>query len=163
MLICIYFYFFIHNNNGDIMKEKNELLMHIYETCDMGVKSTTKLIDLLRDKDNKIKKLLEDELKEYEKYLVKSEKFLKKNKVEPEGIGMMAEMMSKMDMKMKVKNDNSDSNIAGILTEGFTMGIINMNKKIEAYRDDCDNSIIDLALDIVKFQEKEIKNLKSYL
>lgn len=137
--------------------------MHIYETCDMGVKSTTKLIDLLRDKDNKIKKLLEDELKEYEKYLVKSEKLLKKNKVEPEGAGMMAEMMAKMSMKMDVKKDNSDSNIAGILTEGFTMGIINMNKKIEAYKDDCDNSIIELATDIVKFQEKEIKNLKSYL
>ena len=137
--------------------------MHIYETCDMGVKSTTKLIDLLRDKDNKIKKLLEDELKEYEKYLVKSEKLLKKNKVEPEGAGVMAEMMAKMSMKMDVKKDNSDSNIAGILTEGFTMGIINMNKKIEAYKDDCDNSIIELATDIVKFQEKEIKNLKSYL
>ena len=137
--------------------------MHIYETCDMGVKSTTKLIDLLRDKDNKIKKLLEDELKEYEKYLVKSEKLLKKNKVEPVGAGMMAEMMAKMSMKMDVKKDNSDSNIAGILTEGFTMGIINMNKKIEAYKDDCDNSIIELATDIVKFQEKEIKNLKSYL
>lgn len=145
------------------MKEKNELLMHIYQTCDMGVKSTTKLIDLLKNKDNKIKKLLEDELKEYEKYLTKSEKLLKKNKIEPEGIGMMAEVMSKMDMKLEVKKDNSDSNIAGILTEGFTMGIINMNKKVEAYRDDCDNSIIELALDIVKFQEKEIKNLKSYL
>ena len=145
------------------MKEKNELLMHIYQTCDMGVKSTTKLIDLLKNKDNKIKKLLEDELKEYEKYLTKSEKLLKKNKIEPEGAGIMAEMMSKMDMKMEVKKDNSDSNIAGMLTEGFTMGIINMNKKIEAYRDDCDNSIIELALDIVKFQEKEIKNLKSYL
>ncbi|MGM9849962.1 MAG: hypothetical protein ACI31V_03590 [Bacilli bacterium] len=145
------------------MKEKNELLMHIYQTCDMGVKSTTKLIDLLKNKDNKIKKLLEDELKEYEKYLTKSEKLLKKNKIEPEGAGLMAEMMSKMDMKMEVKKDNSDSNIAGILTEGFTMGIINMNKKIESYRDDCDNSIIGLALDIVKFQEKEIKNLKSYL
>lgn len=153
----------IHNSNGDIMKEKNELLMHIYQTCDMGVKSTTKLIDLLKNKDNKIKKLLEDEFKEYEKYLTKSEKLLKKNKIEPEGAGIMAEMMSKMDMKMEVKKDNSDSNIAGMLTEGFTMGIINMNKKIEVYRDDCDNSIIELALDIVKFQEKEIKNLKSYL
>lgn len=156
-------YIINHNSNGDIMKEKNELLMHIYQTCDMGVKSTTKLIDLLKSKDNKIKKLLEDELKEYEKYLTKSEKLLKKNKVDPEGISMMAEMMSKMDMKMEVKKDNSDSNIAGILTEGFTMGIINMNKKIEAYKDDCDNSIIELANDIVKFQEKEIKNLKDYL
>ena len=145
------------------MKDKNELLIHIYETCDMGVKSTTKLLDLLKEKDNKIKKLLEDELKEYEKYLEKSKKYLKKNKVEPEGVGMMASMMSNMGMKMEVRKDNSDSSIAGMLTQGFTMGIINMNKKIESYKDDCDSGVVDLASDIVKFQEKEIKNLKEYL
>lgn len=157
------FLFFCHNNSGDIMKDKNELLMHIYETCDMGVKSTTKLLALLRDKDNKIKKLLEEELKSYEKYLEKSKKFLKKNKVEPEGVGMMAEMMSSMEMKIEVKKDNSDSSIAGMLTQGFTMGIINMNKKIESYKDTCDSGVVELAEDIVKFQEKEIKNLKCYL
>ena len=162
-MFCIFFIFFIHNSIGDIMKEKNELLMHIYQTCDMGVKSTTKLINLLKNKDNKIKKLLEDELKEYEKYLAKSNKLLKKNKIEPEGISMIGDIMSSMSMKHDVKKDNSDSSIAGILTEGFTMGIVNMNKKIESYHDDCDNNIIDLANDIVKFQEKEIKNLKSYL
>lgn len=145
------------------MKDKNELLIHIYETCDMGVKSTTKLLNLLKDKDNKIKKLLEDELKEYEKYLARSEKLLKKNKVTPEGVGMMASMMSSMEMKMEVKKDNSDSSMAGMLTQGFTMGIINMNKKIESYKDTCDSGVVELASDIVKFQEKEIKNLKSYL
>ena len=145
------------------MKDKNELLMHIYETCDMGVKSTTKLLELLKSKDNKIKKLLEEELKSYEKYLEKSKKYLKKNKVEPEGAGMMAEMMSSMEMKMEVKKDNSDSSIAGMLTQGFTMGIINMNKKIESYKDTCDSGVVELAQDIVKFQEKEIKNLKEYL
>lgn len=137
--------------------------MHIYETCDMGVKSTTKLIDLLKNKDNKIKKLLEDELKEYEKYFVKSEKILKKNKVTPEGISMMADMMAKVSMKKDVMVDNSDSNIAGILTQGFTMGIINMNKKIDAYSSECDSSVLELADEIVKFQEKEIKKLKDYL
>ena len=162
-MFCIFFIFFIHNSIGDIMKEKNELLMHIYQTCDMGVKSTTKLINLLKNKDNKIKKILEDELKEYEKYLAKSNKLLKKNKIEPEGISMISDIMSSMSMKHDVKKDNSDSSIAGILTEGFTMGIVNMNKKIESYNDDCDNSVIDLATAIVKFQEKEIKNLKSYL
>ena len=145
------------------MKEKNELLMHVYQTCDMGVKSTTKLLVLLKSRDNKIKKLLEDELKEYEKYLAKSKKILKKNKITPEGIGIMAEVMSKMDMKIEVMKDNSDSNIAGILTEGFTMGVINMNKKVEAYKNDCDKDIIDLAYDIVKFQEKEVKRLKCFL
>ena len=145
------------------MKDKNELLMHIYETCDMGVKSTTKLLDLLKDKDNKIKKLLEEELKSYEKYLEKSKKLLKKNKVEPESISLMAKVMSSMSMKMDVKKDNSDSSIAGMLTQGFTMGIINMNKKVDAYKNTCDGGVVELAEDIVKFQEKEIKNLKIYL
>ena len=53
------------------MNENNELLMHLYQINDMGVKSTTKLINLLKNKDNKIKKILENELKEYEKYLKK--------------------------------------------------------------------------------------------
>ena len=59
--------------------------------------------------------------------------------------------------------DNSDSSIAGMLTQGFTMGIINMNKKIESYKDTCDSGVVELAEDIVKFQEKEIKNLKEFL
>lgn len=137
--------------------------MHIYQTCDMGVKSTTRLLNLLKEKDNKIKKLLDDELKEYEKYLAKSEKLLKKAKVDPEGANVMVKMMAGMEMKMEVMKDNSDSSIAGMLTQGFTMGIINMNKKIESYKDDCEDDIVNLACDIVKFQEKEVKNLKEYL
>jgi GTPase involved in cell partitioning and DNA repair len=145
------------------MKEKNELLMHIYETCDMGVKSTTKLIDLLRDKDNKIKKLLEDELKEYEKYLAKSEKLLKKNKVEPEGAGMMAEMMAKMSMKMDIKKDNSDSSIADMLIKGVSMGSIDMEKKIKDYEDSVDKHELKFAKDFLKFQQEVIEGLKKFL
>ena len=54
------------------MNENNELLMYIYQNADMGVKSTTKLIKLLNTSDNKIKKVVEGELKGYENFLKKS-------------------------------------------------------------------------------------------
>ena len=89
------------------MNENNELLMHLYQINDMGVKSTTKLINLLKNKDNKIKKILEDELKEYEKYLKKSEKILDKEKIDPKSLGLMAEMMAQLEMKWEVLLDMS--------------------------------------------------------
>ena len=63
------------------MNENNELLMYIYKNADMGVKSTTKLIKLLNTRDNKIKNVVEGELKGYENFLKKSKTLLKKNQV----------------------------------------------------------------------------------
>ena len=40
------------------MNENNELLLYIYKNADMGVKSTTKLIKLLNNSDNKIKNIV---------------------------------------------------------------------------------------------------------
>ena len=51
------------------MNENNELLMHIYKSAEMGVYSTTGLINALKNKDNKIKHVLECELKGYEKLM----------------------------------------------------------------------------------------------
>ena len=151
-----------HNKNGDKMKEKNELLIHIYQTSDMGVKSTTKLINLLKNKDNKIKNILEEELKMYEEYKKESEKILKKEKIQKETLGIMAEVMSTISMDMEVMKDNSDASIASMLIQGFTMGTIEMNKKIEAYKDTNKNTI-NLAKKILKDQEQEIEKLKKYL
>lgn len=145
------------------MNENNELLMHIYQTADMGEKSTTKLINLLKNKDNKIKKVLEDELKKYEEFKAKSEKYLKKQKIDPKSLGIMAEMMADMEMKMQVMKDNSDSKMASMLTEGFTMGTIEMNKKIDAYKEESQKEIIKIAEELLKFQEEEIEKLKKYL
>ena len=46
------------------MNENNELLLHLAKNAEMGVSSTTKLLNTLKNKENKIKPLLENELKE---------------------------------------------------------------------------------------------------
>lgn len=145
------------------MNENNELLLYIYKNADMGVKSTTKLIKLLNNSDNKIKNIVEGELKGYENFLKKTKTLLKKNKVEPKGTSLLAEISSSVAMNMEFMKDNSDAKIADILIRGFTMGNIEIDKKIDKFKADADKSILKLAKDLKKFGETNIELLKEYL
>ena len=145
------------------MDENNELLMYIYKNADMGVKSTTKLIKLLNTRDNKIKNVVEGELKGYENFLKKSKALLKKHNATPKGASVMAEISSSIAMDMEFMKDNSDAKIADILIRGFTMGNIEIDKKIEKFKEDADKDILKIAKDLKKFGEINIELLKPYL
>lgn len=145
------------------MNENIELLNYIHEDSQMGITSSTTLIRKLDNKDNKIKKIVEAELKGYEQFQKDSEKLLKKYKAEIMDASMMAKTMSTMKLNFEVMKDNSDAKIADILTKGFTMGTIDMNKKIETYKDDVRKDILKLAQNFLKFQNENIEILKEYL
>jgi len=146
------------------MNENNELLTYIYQNAKMGVNSCTELIKILNGKDNKIKKIVEGELKGYENFVKKAENLLKKNKIEqPKDKGMMADLMSKMGMNMELMKDNSDARIADMLTKGFTMGNIDITKKIDRFEDDADKEILKLAKELLEFGKVNIDLLKPYL
>lgn len=145
------------------MKEKNELLMHIYDVSYMGEYSTNKLLSTLKSKNNKIKSLLEDELKEYESYKKKSEKLLKKAKIEITKTSILTKMSSNMGIMMEIMKDNSDASIASMLVQGFTMGIVEMETKINNYKEEVNKNTIKLAKNLLKFQQKEIENLKTFM
>ncbi len=145
------------------MKEKNELLMHIYDVSYMGEYSTNKLLSTLKSKNNKIKSLLEDELKEYESYKKKSEKLLKKAKIEIPKTSILTKMSSNMGIMMETMKDNSDASIASMLVQGFTMGIVEMETKINNYKEEVNKNTIKLAKNLLKFQQKEIENLKTFM
>lgn len=145
------------------MNENNELLLYIYKNADMGVKSTTKLIKLLNNSDNKIKNIVEGQLKGYENFLKKSKTLLKKNKIEAKSNNLLTEITASITMNMEFMKDNSDAKIADILIRGFTIGNIEIDKKIDKFKDDADKSILKLAKDLKKFGEANIELLKPYL
>lgn len=145
------------------MNENNELLLYIYENASMGVKSTTTLIRTINNKDNKIKKILEDELKKYESFVKDSEKLLKKYKVEKKEKGFIADISSYMGIKMEMLKDNSDARVADMLTKGFTMGNLDITKKIDMYEKAADKDILNLAKKLLNFGEYNIELLKPYL
>ena len=145
------------------MKENYELMEHIYKDAEMASYTLTKLISDLKDNDNKIKKTLEDIMKEYESWKKKAMKYLKKGKAEITDTSFFEKMMANMGIKKEVKCDNSDSAIAEMIIKGVSTGSTQMEKKIKAYDKEIDKSDLDIAREFLKFQEKTIDKLKEYL
>ena len=145
------------------MNENMELLNFVYENAEMGVHTLNNLSDILRKKDNKIKGLIEDELKEYNNFLKESEKLLKKNKFGLLNTNLMSKISSKMFFFFLLMKDNSDPAIASMVIEGLTMGIVEMETKIESYKKIVDKKILKLSNKFLKFQEEEIEKLKTFM
>ena len=145
------------------MDENTEMLLYIYQNAKMGVNSCTELIRILNSKDNKIKKVVEGELKGYESFVKKSEKLMRDFNITPKDKGIISNVMSKMGIDMEMIKDNSDARIADMLTKGFTMGNVDIEKKIDRYEGDCDKNIIKLARELLEFGNANIDFLKPYL
>lgn len=145
------------------MNENVELLEYIYRNAEMGVFTLTTLINELKDKENKIKKTVEDEIKGYEKYLKESKKIIENSKYDLKENGMMSKMGASMGIKKETKCDNSDAAISHMIIEGLTMGVVDISTKINNYKDVADKKVISLAKDFLKFQEDEIEKLKAFL
>ena len=146
-----------------MMDENLELLEYIYKNSEMGVFSCTKLIQELNKKENKIKKIIEGILKGYENYFKESKKLIKKDKYPESRNSIMTKFGNDIGIKMEVKKDNSDSAIAKLLTQGLTMGCVDIASKIDRYEKDVDKKILKLAKEYLKFQKESINLIKKYL
>lgn len=145
------------------MKEHYELYEHVFQDAEMACFTITKLLEDLKEKDNKIKGLLEEILKEYESYKEKAEALLAEGGQEVKEKGMMSKMMAGMGIKKEVINDNSDSSIADMMIQGISMGSIESEKKISTYEKEVEKGQLKFVKDFLKFQQKAIENLKKYL
>ena len=145
------------------MNENVEILEYIYQNAKMGVKSLTNLINAINGTDNKIKKIVEGELKGYERFVKDSKKLLSKYKTEPKEKSIIANVTSSIGIKMELIKDNSDAKIADMLTKGFTMGLVDITKRIDNFENDADKEILNLAKELKKFSEVNIELLKPYL
>ncbi|MBR4619240.1 MAG: hypothetical protein IKO49_08050 [Bacilli bacterium] len=145
------------------MDENIELLEIVYKNAEMGSFTINKLLKELEDKENKIKKLAKEELDIYEQYKDESEELIKKYDYDLEKNKLTSKIMSSMGISKEVKSDNSDSSIAHMLTEGITMGIVDMETKIDNYKDVVEKDILKLAKKFLKFQQEEIEKLKEYM
>lgn len=145
------------------MDENLELLEYMYKNSEMCVHSLTKLLEDLGNRENKIKKLIDEEKKTYQNFMDESKKIMKKHKYEPKENSIMKKMMSTMGIKKEVMSDNSDAAIAHMLTEGINLGILDIETKIKNYKESVDKKTYKLAKEYLEFQQGEIEKLKEYL
>lgn len=145
------------------MNENIELLEYIYKNAEMGVFTITKLLKDLNNKENKIKLVIEKELKEYEKYYKDSKKLLEKNNSSLNKNSTFSKMSASMGIKMETMKDNSDASMAHMLIQGITMGIVDISSKINNYKNVVDKKNLKLAEDYLETLNKQIEELKKYL
>ena len=145
------------------MKENNELILHIYQDAEMACFTLEELLRDIKEKDNKIKDMVEDILHDYENWRQKSQKLLQKENAEISKNPLIAKFMAGRSIKKEVNDDNSDSSIADMLIKGISMGSIDMEKKISTYAKEVNTEDLDMAKEFLKFQEKTIERLKQYL
>ena len=149
------------------MSNQDELILYLCENIKMGLSSTTKIIKILKNKDNKIKKVLESYVKSYEHYLKIAKDLKQKYNVKATKNKFMQKLMANTMMEEEIKRDNSDSKIANILIRGFTMGEIDLEKRIKDFVNNLDkkekSDILDLTKELHAFNKNSIVELKNYL
>ena len=145
------------------MNENCELLESIYKDAAMATYTLEELLKELNGKDNKIIKPCEDILKGYERYRDETKEKLLKLDSELKEKSIMTKIGAKLGIMKEVITDNSDASIADMLIKGISMGSIDTEKKIGAYKENVDKDNIKWAKDFYQFQQDNIKALKKFL
>ena len=145
------------------MDENKEFLTYLYQDTDMALSNLTLLINKINKKEKKIKKVVEEVIKGYEEELKKLKTYIKKNKIDVISKPLISKMGAYMGINMEIMKDNSDARIADMLIQGMTMGVLNVSKKLDNYKDYLDKDILSIGKDFKDFQQKSIEKLKVYL
>lgn len=145
------------------VKKQFELVERVYKDAAMGRYSINKVLDMIKNRDNKITEDVKKISDEYSSYEEKAKEILISREVTPEEEGAITKMMSSMGIYKEVMSDNSDSAIADMLIQGMVMGITEMEKLLKNVGDDIIKDDEKLAKEFLKFQEKSKKKIEKYL
>ncbi len=145
------------------MDENKELITYLYQDIDMALNNLTLLIKKINKKDNKIKKTIEEVIKGYEEQLKNVKKYVKDFNYTIEPKPLISKFGAYFGINFEIMKDNSDARIADMLIQGFTMGVLNISKKIKLFEKTADKNILALSTSFKEFQQEEIELLKEYL
>lgn len=141
--------------NGNI-----ELLNYIHQNSEMGQNTLNQLIGIVED--NSFKEVLQSQFNEYKKIFDLSEEKIKEQNKEAKEINTFSKISTYMMINLKTLTNKSPSHISEMLIQGSTMGIIDITKKINEYNS-ADKEILDLADNLLKFEQNNIEELKKFL
>lgn len=141
--------------NGNI-----ELLNYIHQNSEMGQNTLNQLIGIVED--NSFKEVLQSQFNEYKKIFDLSEEKIKEQNKESKEINAFAKISTYMMINLKTLANKSPSHISEMLIQGSTMGIIDITKKINEYNS-ADKEILDLADNLLKFEQNNIEELKKFV
>lgn len=134
----------------------------IYKNVKMG---TDSIINLLpKVSDSNLKTEMTAWLNGYEGYATRAKKLAHEQGEEAKEENIITKMSAKMGMAMNTMTDSASSHIAEMIIQGATMGVTDMLKEISKYeKEECDSRAIELAREVVEFEQDNIEKMKKYL
>ncbi|MEG1015749.1 MAG: hypothetical protein RSD96_01685 [Bacilli bacterium] len=144
------------------MNDYKEFLLFLDNNIFMGKSTIKEVLLSIKNKQNKIKTLIESELEYFESLSKKLEKILKKEKINTQN-NILTNKMVSTNIKISIMKDNSDSKIADMLIKGYTMGILDLTRKTNNYKDEVNHSIYKVANDLLSFEKRCIKELNEFI
>ena len=142
------------------MSGNAELLNFIYQNSQMGVETIKQLIDITEDA--KFKAYLKSDLDQYQEINVTAKVLLNSNGYDEKGISTLDKVKTYLMINMQTMMDKTTSHIAEMLIIGSNMGVIDAIRNIEKYKD-AEKDILALMKQLLKFEENNIKQLKTFL
>lgn len=132
--------------------------------CDAGIKMGASSIDdvLHRVDDKKFYNLLADCKQEHEKLKCEIQGLLDKYHDDGKNPNPMAKSMSWMKTNLKLGLEESDENIADLMTEGCNMGVKSLNRYLNEY-EAADEVSKDITKRLANLEEKLVIDIRGYL
>lgn len=138
--------------------------IRLLRECDAGVKMGVSSIDdvLKYVKDEKLKVILEDNKKDHEKLDTELQELLDKYKDEGKDPNPMAKGMSWIKTNVKLAFNESDSTIAGLITDGCNMGVKSLNQYLNEY-EAADEVSKDICKKLINLEEELAVQIREFL
>ena len=132
--------------------------------CDAGVKMGTASIDDVLDRvdDKHFRSLLSDCKQEHNKLQDEVQSLLDKYHDDGKNPNPIAKSMSWMKTNLKLGLNETDENIADLMTEGCNMGVKSLNKYLNEYKA-ADEVSKDITKRLINLEEKLVIDMRGYL
>lgn len=141
--------------NGNV-----ELLNYIHQNSQMGQETLKHLIGIVEDES--FKKNLQSQFEEYRKIFDESEVKLKEVNKQPKSINSFSKVSSSLMIDFQTLRDKTPTHISEMLIQGSTMGVIDITKKLNEYKD-AEKDVVDLASKLLHFEQVNIDEMKKFL
>lgn len=142
------------------MNENIEFLNAIYQNTRIGEQSIHTLLGHVED--SRLKQDMLDQLEGYAAFSQEAASQLQSAGAEQKPIGPIKKAAMTGSIQINAWRDHSKTHIAEMLIEGSTMGVIDLRENLSRYPR-AEHDALDLARNVIRFEEKNIERLKAYL
>lgn len=143
------------------MYDDIEVLEYIYESAIIAIEEISHVLKINNNIEN-INEILKNIIFNYRKIALSAKQMLERRNKKVKEIGMITKMISYMNIKLNINEEDKVEEVIQIIIQGCNISIDNMIKKINNSKIKR-KSIINLANRFVMFEKETIEKIKIFL